>query len=126
MIGTLRGPLFVETDQGPVRAGELLCPATVTVDLESLRQVGAGRCTFTAKDGALAFGSFVCAGYHLVGCTGDFVLDGGTERLEGVTGSGPITIRGDGWLIATDGSGEAAESAVGITVLPDFRLTAKP
>src|SRR5690349_1693938 len=64
VIGTLKGPMFVETDEGPVDAGSVVCGAAVKIDQAGGRQVGSGVCSFVAEDGATAWGEWECAGYE--------------------------------------------------------------
>lgn len=123
VVGVLRGPLYVETDEGPTRTGSITCPITLQVDLELASQKGQGRCTITTADDALAFASFECSGYHLVGCSGDFKIEGGTGRLEGVSGGGTMNVRGDRWALASDSDREVTQAATGIAFWRGFRLT---
>ena len=67
--------------------------ASVRIDQATARQTGNGACTFTAQDGATAWGEWECAGYELVGCRGMFKLNGGTARLAGATGEGTMIWR---------------------------------
>jgi len=123
VVGVLRGPFYVETDEGPTRTGSIVCPITIQVDLQDARQQAAGRCTITTADDALAFASFECSGYHLVGCAGEFKVEGGTGRLEGVTGGGPVNIRGDRWALAADSESEVSQAATGVAFWRGFKLT---
>ncbi len=123
VVGVLRGALYVETAEGPTRTGSIACPMTIEVSLRDARQQGSGRCTITAPDGALAFGTVVCSGYHLVGCTGEFRIEGGTGRLKGVSGSGPVTLRGDRWVLAGQSDSEVSQAATGIAFWRGFELT---
>lgn len=92
-VGALRGRFFVVTPEGPVEAGTIVCPGTLEVDLEDASQTGLGRCVITGEKNAQAFANWTCSGYHLVGCSGDFTLTGGTGKFAGVTGGGPFVIR---------------------------------
>ena len=56
VVGAFGGPVYVETNEGPVEAGTIVCPAVIEIDLESAAQKGIGGCTFTADDGAQAYG----------------------------------------------------------------------
>jgi hypothetical protein len=94
MASALTGTLFVETTEGPVASGHVVCPAMLHVDTETGRQTGNGFCTFTAQDGARAFGEWDCTGVHMVGCQGKFRLTGGTGRLAGIKGSSSLVLRG--------------------------------
>lgn len=122
-VGSFTGMMFVETEKGPLDAGFMICPAVVDVDLNDGTQQAKGRCTITAKDGSRAFGEVSCRGVHLVGCDGEFTFTGGTDRFEGITGGGPITIRSGLQEIAAGAGNIVQESAGGIIVWP--KLTYK-
>lgn len=94
MASALTGTLFVETTEGPVDSGRVVCPAMLHVDTDTGSQSGEGFCTFTARDGAQAFGEWQCKGVHMVGCQGDFRLTGGTGRLAGIKGTSKLVLRG--------------------------------
>jgi hypothetical protein len=115
-VGSFAGMVFVETDKGPLDAGFMICPAILDVDLTSGKQEARGRCTITAKDGARAYGEMACKGVHLVGCDGDFSFTGGTERLAGITGGGPVTIRSGLQDYALGAGNIVQESAAGVLV----------
>ena len=70
VIGTLKGPMFVETDEGPADAG-----SRGLRRLDPLRHGHrpphhSGACSFSAQDGATAWGEWKCTGYELIGCRG--------------------------------------------------------
>ena len=85
LVGTLTGPMFVETDEGPVAAGKVMCAASVHLDQTTAHQDGSGACTFVGETADMAWGDWQCAGYALVGCRGTFKLNGGTGRMAGAT-----------------------------------------
>lgn len=117
-IGAISGTVYVETEKGPVDSGQIVCPAMLSIGLESGAQNGSGRCTVTARDGAQIFAAFACAGVHLIGCDGDFTLTGGTGRFQGITGGGRVVLRsGSRTLTAVGGSG-VAETGSGILFWP--------
>jgi hypothetical protein len=95
-VGALAGRFYVETDEGPLDAGVIVCPTTLEFNAEDGTQTGHGRCAIAANDIDRIFASFSCAGVHLVGCKGDFKLSGGVGRFKGITGGGPITVRRSG------------------------------
>jgi hypothetical protein len=122
-VGSFTGMIFVETDKGPLDAGFMVCPAILDVNVKDGTQEGKGRCTISAKDGSRAYAEMSCKGVHLVGCDGQFTFTGGTDRFEGLTGGGPITIR-SGLQDAALGAGNTVqESAGGIIIWP--KLTYK-
>lgn len=122
-VGSFTGMIFVETENGPLDAGFMICPAIVDVNVNDGTQEGKGRCTITAKDGSRAYGDISCKGVHLVGCDGEFTFTGGTERFAGIAGGGPITIRSGLQEFAASAGNVIHESAGGIIIWP--KLTYK-
>ncbi len=122
-VGSFSGMVFVETEKGPLDAGFMVCPAIIDINLADGTQEAKGRCTITGKDGGRVYADVACKGVHLVGCNGEFKFTGGTDRFEGITGGGPVTIR-SGLHEAAVGAGNIVqESAGGIIVWP--KLTYK-
>jgi hypothetical protein len=119
-VGSLVGPVYVETDKGPVFSGRMACPAMVKV-AEDASQRGTGSCAITAKDGAKIFADIACTGVFMVGCEGEFTLTGGTERFAGVTGSGPVLIRSELRTINVVSDVASKDQATGILYLRDLR-----
>jgi len=125
VAGTLAGPFFIETDEGPVPSGRVTCAASVRIDQSTLRQTGAGACTFAAQDGATAWGEWECAGYELVGCRGVFKLNGGTARLAGVTGEGTLIWRPSAHDLRKQLDGTTLDNVTGVILWRDFKIKAK-
>jgi hypothetical protein len=115
-VGSFSGVVYVETQEGPLDAGFMTCPALVTINLNDGTQFGEGRCTIVAKDGDRVFGEIECEGIHLVGCNGNFALTGGTGRFTGITGGGPILIRSGLKEVMTLPGNVVRESASGILI----------
>ena len=74
LVGVLQGPFIVETPEGPVLAGTIVCPGMMDVNTKDSSQTGEGRCVITDEKGHQVFARWTCSGYHLVGCRGEFVL----------------------------------------------------
>lgn len=91
-VGTLEGPLFVDAGEGPLKAGTIVCSASVELKTEDRSQNGSGRCLITAEDGEV-FAQYSCSGYFLVGCSGTFTLTGGTGRFARISGGGSMVMR---------------------------------
>jgi hypothetical protein len=91
--GVLSGPVFADGEQGPVRAGQLVCMAMLEINKADGTENGSARCTFSVPDGSKAYGKISCTGVHQVGCHGDFTFTGGSGRFEGIGGGGRIIIR---------------------------------
>lgn len=126
-VGAIAGPLFVQSDKGPLPVGQLTCPALVEINLLDGKQNGAGKCTIKADDGAMIFADWSCKGVHLVGCDGEMTLTGGTGRFAGVTGSGAITVRSTfrGLASTSSSDGTVQEFGGGVIVFPGFTYNLK-
>ena len=122
-VGAIVGQLFVESEKGPLHAGRIVCPAMVQVNLKNAKQAGTGRCTITADDGAQAFAVWSCRGVHLLGCDGKLMLTGGTGRVAGISGSGPLTIRttSRGLVKTSSDKDSVIEFGRGVLVLRGFK-----
>ena len=125
VIGTLKGPMFVETDEGPVDAGSAVCGASLRFEMDTKRHTGSGACSFTAHDGATAWGEWECSGYDLVGCRGTLKLTGGSARLEGITGEGSMVWRPSAHDFKRQLDGTALQNSTGLLIWRDFKLVAK-
>jgi len=122
-VGSFSGMIYIETQKGPLDAGYMICPAVVDVNSKDGTQEAKGRCTISAKDGARVYADISCKGVHMVGCEGEFKFTGGTDRFEGITGGGPVTVRSALQDIAVGGGNTVQESASGIIYWP--KLTYK-
>ena len=115
LVGTVSGPMYILTEQGPVISGVMVCPLVVTFDEGDGSQTGQARCIITGKDGTV-FGQLSCTGFQFVGCSGDFKITGGTGRFSGITGGGKAVVRSEsrstGATRSADGS--LTEDARGI------------
>lgn len=125
LVASVKGPMFVETDEGPVAAGTVSCSASLRVDRETKHQSGQGACTFTAPDGATALGEWQCEGYELVGCRGKLALSGGSGRLQGVAGEGAMIWRPSARDLDQKSNGSAEITASGLLIWRDFKLIKK-
>ena len=122
VVGAFGGAVYVETNEGPVEAGTIVCPAVIEIDLESAAQKGIGGCTFTADDGAQAYGEWECAGIALIGCRGVFKFTGGVDRLAGVTATGTMLLRGRLHELARSPGDMVAHRSIGIAVWRDLKV----
>jgi hypothetical protein len=119
-IGMLSGRLYIDTDQGPVDAGTMVCPVVVTVDLKTRTQKGVGRCTITGPQGNRVYMELTCTGVPLVGCAGDSKLTGGTGPFAHVTGGGHFVLRSGLHELAAKGDATVKDTATGITFWREF------
>ena len=113
-VGSISGRVYVETDKGPIDAGNLVCPAMVVIDLDDGKQSGSAHCAITANDGARVFMDLTCEGVHLVGCDGNATMTGGTERFAAVTGGGKFILRSSLKNLAAQAQGSVTETGNGI------------
>ncbi|MEI7873592.1 MAG: hypothetical protein WCK95_15795 [Alphaproteobacteria bacterium] len=125
VVGTLVGPFFIETDEGPQQAGLVTCAVSARADQATLRLTASSACSFTANDGATAWGEWECAGYQLVGCRGTFKLTGGTQRLAGATGESTLIWRPTAHEFKAQLDGTSMDKVTGILLWRDFKLTQK-
>jgi hypothetical protein len=114
LVGTVSGPVYVDTDEGPVTAGGMACAMVVHQNLKNATQQGSGQCIFKGPTGNLWFMSLNCTGVPLVGCTGDSTLTGGTGPFEKVTGGGRFAVRSNMLELATSGSAGTKDKVKGI------------
>ena len=128
-VGAIVGQLFVESKDGPLHAGRIVCPGMMQLNLKNGEQAGSGRCTITAKDGgAQAFAVWSCRGVHLVGCDGKMMLTGGTGRSAGISGSGPMTVRttARGLMKKSSDKDSVVTFGRGVLMLRGFKLKRPP
>jgi hypothetical protein len=121
-VGAITGTLFILTERGPAAAGHLICPALLEINLQNATQAGEGKCTITSDDGIKVFAEWSCQGVHLVGCDGEIKLTGGTGRMDGVTGSGALSVRTVTQVAVTQAmaGGTIAEAGKGMLILDDL------
>lgn len=117
---TVTGLLYVETEKGPVAAGQVSCKAQLTVNADKT-QKGAADCTITTKDAAQVFSKLTCSGVFMVGCSGEITLTGGSGRFSGVTGGGKAIIRSEFADLQQQGNADPAMLRTGIIYFPALR-----
>lgn len=125
VIATLAGPFFVETDEGPQQGGRVSCATSARIDQGTRQTSASGACTFTAHDGATAWGDWDCAGYELIGCRGTFKLTGGTGRFAGASGESALIWRPTAHEFRKQLDGTTLDNATGIVLWRDFKLKGK-
>jgi hypothetical protein len=120
IVGTIVGPLFMETSDGPVDAGRVACAASVRINQVTESQTGSGACAFTAPDGAVAWGEWQCTGSELLSCRGAIKLTGGTGRLAGLSGESPMTWRPSAHDLKKQFDGTVLQNSTGVLIWRDF------
>ena len=91
-VGSIGGRMYVDTEKGPVDAGEMICPITLKLNMQNGSQEATGKCTVAGNDGALLSLDMTCTGIYMVGCSGKSTIASGTGRFAGVTGGGKDSI----------------------------------
>jgi len=98
MLASFAGRLTVDKEPDALGGAQMACPAAIDVDAAANTLRGEGRCVITAASGDRVFARWTCAGEPDKGCTGRFVLTGGTGAFQGVTGDGDFAAR----IVLTD------------------------
>ena len=119
-IGVLSGRVYVDTEQGPIDSGEMVCPVIVRINLKDRSQQGSGQCTITGTQGNLVFMELNCTGVPLVGCAGDSTLTGGTGPFAQVTGGGHFVLRSSLTELASGPNATLKDTASGIIFWRDL------
>jgi hypothetical protein len=92
-LGVFSGRLAADPESSTLQGAGLVCPGVFDADYAASTQRGEGRCVITSRSGDRFFARWTCTGEPDKGCTGKFVLTGGTGAYEGVTGEGDLSLR---------------------------------
>ena len=121
-VGYYSGVLFVESASGALDAAEIVCPGSADISLKDATQNAEGRCIIASRTGDRVFAKWSCAGIHLIGCKGNFILTAGTGRFQGITGNGDFVIRSFlGELAKNSTDDNVQRTAIGLAVWPSLR-----
>ena len=119
-IGEFSGIMYVETGEGELDTAIFVCPAVQDVDYKHEKTQANGRCHIVAADGNI-FAQFDCIGVPGA-CKGTFKLTGGTDRFEGITGSGEMHVRSALSAFMSDvTSGDVVQTAEGLATWPALK-----
>lgn len=119
-IGEFSGIMYVETGEGKLDTAIFVCPAVQDVDYVNKKTQANGRCHIVAADGNI-FAQFDCTGVP-GSCKGIFKLTGGTDRFEGITGSGEMNVRSALSTFMSDvASGDVVQTAEGLATWPALK-----
>ena len=119
-IGEFSGIMYVETGEGKLDTAIFVCPAVQDVDYVNNKTQANGRCHIVATDGNI-FAQFDCNGVPGA-CKGIFKLTGGTDRFEGITGSGEMNVRSALSAFMSDvASGDVVQTAEGLATWPALK-----
>ena len=119
-VGEFGGIMYVATGDGHLDTAFFLCPAVQDVDHKNKTTQANGRCHIVAPEGNI-YAQFDCTGVP-GRCEGIFKLTGGTDRYEGITGSGEMLVRSAlSTFMSNIESGTVIQSAEGLATWPDFK-----
>ena len=119
--GAFEGIIYVETSEGKLDEGFVMCPATQRLDIQTKATTGSGYCMITGSEGDTVFAKWSCSG-KIGGCKGELELTGGSGQFKGITGSSKLVVRSPLNVLAGDmGSGSVIRIASGIALLPELR-----
>jgi hypothetical protein len=122
--GLVSGRFYVDTDNGPVDAGDLTCPVTIFAKLDDNSQRALGQCVLTdLKDNRLYL-DLTCAGTALAGCEGESTVTGGTGQFEHATGGGHFVVRSSAHTFVIKGDGTLKDSGTGVIFWPKLHYKA--
>jgi hypothetical protein len=123
-LGAFEGIMYVETAEGKLDEGFVVCPVTQKLNLKTKATTGSGNCMITASGGDTVFADWSCSG-KVGGCKGDFKLTGGSGQFKGITGSSKLIVRSPLSVLAGDmASGSVVRVASGIAILPELKYNA--
>lgn len=119
-VGEFGGIMYVEKSEGKLDTAIFVCPAVQDVDHATKKAKASGRCHIVAADGNI-FAQFDCTGVP-GSCKGIFKLTGGTDRFEGITGSGEMNVRSALSTFMSDvASGDVVQTAEGLATWPALK-----
>ncbi len=119
-VGAFEGIMYVETEQGEFHTAIMVCPAVQDIDMDKEKAQTSGRCHIVAPRGNV-YAEFKCSGV-IGSCKGKFKLTGGTDELEGITGSGEMHVQTAVGAVAADvASGQGLRQAKGLAIWPSLK-----
>ena len=117
--GAFEGIMFVERKEGDLDAAKIVCPGMVEVNVDDGMQSGEGRCIIMARSGDRIYARWNCAGEHLRGCAGAFILLGGTGKFKDITGKSDFEVRSNiAEYVVTIPGDRVQATASGVAVWP--------
>ena len=119
-LGAFEGIMYVETSEGAMHEGFVMCPVMQKLNLQNQSATAQGHCMITASGGDTVYAELTCAG-AIGQCRGTFTLTGGTGRFEGITGSSELVVRSPLQALVADMSdGRVMRVASGLAQLTDL------
>ncbi|MGI9206242.1 MAG: hypothetical protein ACR2Q3_19660 [Woeseiaceae bacterium] len=121
-LGAMEGIMYTETAEGVMNEAFVRCPIVQDIDFADGSTSASGNCVIVASPEDTVFAELTCEGVAGF-CNGQFSITGGTGRFEGVSGSGPMTVRSPIHALAADLSdGTVIHAAAGILQMPELEV----
>ena len=120
-VGEIDGTLYAESAKGFFDTAFAVCPMLYEIDVAAGLTRSEGRCAIYPKGGeGVVYATYSCQG-QIGACAGRLDLTGGTDKYEGIRGTGPTLSRtGAGELAARLGHGGSITNAEGLMTLTGF------
>ena len=120
-VGEFGGIMYVEKEEGALDTAIFVCPAVQDIDYDKNTTRAAGKCHIVTAEGNI-FADFECTGVPGA-CKGVFKLINGTERFQGITGSGEMKVRSAlrSFVTEDNASGDIIAAAEGIAIWPALK-----
>ena len=120
-VGKFDGIMYVEKKEGDFETAIMVCPAVQDIDVKTSKTHARGHCHIIAPRGNV-FAKFECKG-KIGSCDGKFELTGGTDELEGISGSVKMQMRAAlGSLSLSATTGTVIREAAGLVVWPSLKV----
>ncbi|MGD8643739.1 MAG: hypothetical protein PVI15_05600 [Chromatiales bacterium] len=123
-VGKFDGIMYIEdekSEEGDFHTAIMVCPAVQEIDVKTSTTHARGHCHIIAPRGNV-FAKFDCKG-KIGSCEGTFELTGGTEELEGISGSGKMQMRAAlGNLSLSATTGTVIREAAGLVIWPALNV----
>ena len=121
-LGAMEGIMYVETAEGVMNEAFVRCPIVQDIDSADRSTSVSGTCVIAVSPEDTVFAELTCEGVAGF-CIGQFRITGGTGRFDGVSGSGPMTVRSPIHALVADLSdGTVIHAAAGILQMPKLEV----
>ncbi len=120
VVGAMGGLFFIDGGKGSLDASALMCPVTVSINMQTGSRKAEGRCIITDRDGDKIWAKWSCKG-DARGCKGPFDLTGGTGKFIGITGGDTFILRiALRELVGAPSADSFQQVAAGLAIWPKF------
>lgn len=122
-LGSLEGVLYIESSDGEMHEGFVMCPIIQTMNLTDGGTNATGHCEITAGPEDVFYARMECNGeLQGEGCSGKFILVDGHGIFEGLSGEGELTVRSPMRMLITDmAAGATLQVGAGLAIIRDLK-----